>query len=298
MDFSQAERRVFDAVWDLVARRTYDRAAASTDLLHQLLHAQGAVSRRGDHLCVGDLVLNRDRSPLAAVAEATGLGLTVYLGSHRVASATVSGAGTAPDLDAPAPAPLVDAALRRREAYKGRVDYGQRTYIVAGRPLFGSNTEPDAPPLGMLEAFQDEHIFLDLLAATARAGLQDQTSDLVARADAMESILRFVDDIARRLQLLALNGNIIAAQAPEHGRAFRVVCRELGALAGQAKNTGNDVRQLAVAMGFEGFGEDSVEPSGPADALSDSGLQLEAAADPVSMADLAAAANDTLSSRG
>ena len=245
-------------MWELVARRTYDRAVASTDLLHQLLHAQGGVTRRGDHLCAGEMVLNRDRSLLTAVSEATGLGLTVYLGSHRIASATVSSAGTAPELSVPAPAPVVDAVLRRRETYKGRVDYGQRTYIVAGRPLFASGQESDSPPIGMLEAFQDEHIFLDLLAATARAGLQDQTSDLVARADAMESILRFVDDIARRLQLLALNGNIIAAQAPEHGRAFRVVCRELGALAAQAKNTGHDVRRLAAAIGFEGFG-DAVE---------------------------------------
>jgi len=77
--------------------------------------------------------------------------------------------------------------------------------------------------------------------AEARAGTMVQ-------ADQVEAILRFIDDVARRLQLLALNGNIIAAQAGDHGRAFRVVCRELSSLADQAKDTVAEVRELADAV--------------------------------------------------
>jgi methyl-accepting chemotaxis protein len=79
----------------------------------------------------------------------------------------------------------------------------------------------------------------------------ESRGELELQADRMESVMHFIDDVARRLQLLALNGNIIAAQAGEHGRAFRVVCRELGSLADQAKNHGQDVRKLIQAMGLE-----------------------------------------------
>nr|WP_255216731.1 methyl-accepting chemotaxis protein [Pseudenhygromyxa sp. WMMC2535] len=103
----------------------------------------------------------------------------------------------------------------------------------------------------MIEAFQDKEAYFDLLAAAARSGVEDQVADVEERADGMESIIHFIDDVARRLQLLALNGNIIAAQAGEHGRAFRVVCRELGSLADQAKQTGSEVRKLIQAMGLE-----------------------------------------------
>ena len=52
---------------------------------------------------------------------------------------------------------------------------------------------------------------------------------------------------------MSLNGNIIAAQAGEHGRAFRVVCSELGGLADQSKGTAAEVRKLIAAMGLEEF---------------------------------------------
>jgi methyl-accepting chemotaxis protein len=66
----------------------------------------------------------------------------------------------------------------------------------------------------------------------------------------MDAVTRFIDDVARRLQLLALNGNIIAAQAGDHGRAFRVVCRELSSLADQSKDAVADVRRLSEEMGL------------------------------------------------
>src|SRR5690606_38675058 len=136
------------------------------------------------------------------------------------------------------------------EVYKGTVEYRDREYLTVCRPLHASGGS-DYAPVGMIEAFQDKEAYFDLLAAAARSGVEDQVADVEERADGMESIIHFIDDVARRLQLLALNGNIIAAQAGEHGRAFRVVCRELGSLADQAKNHGQDVRKLIQAMGLE-----------------------------------------------
>ena len=92
-----------------------------------------------------------------------------------------------------------------------------------------------------------------------------------------EAIISFIDDIARRLQLLALNGNIIAAQAGDHGRSFRVVCRELGALADQAKGTAGDVRKLVVAMGLE-TASDDLELGIPMEETESSGGEAAAAA--------------------
>src|SRR5690606_25312334 len=78
----------------------------------------------------------------------------------------------------------------------------------------------------------------------------DGHSQSEEQSDRMESVMHFIDDVARRLQLLALNGNIIAAQAGDHGRAFRVVCRERSSLAEQSKDAVADVRRLTEDMGL------------------------------------------------
>src|SRR5690606_37714062 len=67
----------------------------------------------------------------------------------------------------------------------------------------------------------------------------------------IEGVGDFLDDVARRLQLLALNGNIIAAQAGEHGRAFRVVCRELSTLAERSRTKVTDVRKVLQSLAVD-----------------------------------------------
>ena len=247
---SQVSRDIFDAVWGVVTRRSIDRAVAATALAERILHTEGQVQRRDDELVCGDRTLNKDRELLPAIAQATGLGIALYAGNRRVAAATVLDAGTAPELDGFAASDLLDKVLRRREVYKGEIEYDGRPYISVARPLYATG-ELDYAPIGIVEAFQDKHAYFDLLSAAARAGVEDQLSGLNERAYAMESIITFIDDTARRLQLLALNGNIIAAQAGEQGRAFRVVCRELGSLADAAKLTASDVRRLAGTMGLD-----------------------------------------------
>ena len=229
-----------------------DRAASAVDLLDEMLHAYGRVHRHEHELRVGDRVLNDDRELLARVARASSLGMSIYLGNRRIASFSVLDAGPAHDLGGYADATLVDAVLRRRETFRGTIDaYGQR-YVVACRPLFASSGA-DHGPLGMLEAYQVVSGYRELLDGTLRQQLGGgQQSAFDEQADRMESVMHFIDDVARRLQLLALNGNIIAAQAGDHGRAFRVVCRELSSLADQSKEAVAEVRRLTIDFGLTG----------------------------------------------
>jgi hypothetical protein len=253
------DNRIFESVWDVAQRRVFDRAIATTELIDDSLRAHGPIRRRDQDLCAGDRVINDDRQILPRIARATSLGLAVYLGNRRVASASVLDAGEAPPVGGYADAVVVEAVLRRREMYRGVLDRGGRPTLIACRPLYARDTSDEYGPLGMIEAYQDMETFRDMIVASLRTGLDAEArSTTVVQADRVEGILRFIDDVARRLQLLALNGNIIAAQAGDHGRAFRVVCRELSSLADQAKDTVAEVRELADAVRGAGSSDDDL----------------------------------------
>jgi hypothetical protein len=216
------DNRIFESVWDVAQRRVFDRAIATTELIDDSLRAHGPIRR-------------------------------------RVASASVLDAGEAPPVGGYADAVVVEAVLRRREMYRGVLDRGGRPTLLACRPLYARDTSDEYGPLGMIEAYQDMDTFRDMIVASLRTGLDAEArSTTVVQADRVEGILRFIDDVARRLQLLALNGNIIAAQAGDHGRAFRVVCRELSSLADQAKDTVAEVRELADAVRGAGSSDDDL----------------------------------------
>jgi hypothetical protein len=241
---------IVDALWPLLARRTADRAMAAVELLDDMLHGFGRVHRHEHELRVGDRVLNDDREILQRVARASSMGLAITLGNRRIASASVLDAGAAHEVGGYADAMLVDTVLRRRESFRGSLDSHGRTFIAACRPLFAS-TGHDQSPLGMLEAYQDVTGYRELVETTLRQRLGSEGHSLAEeQADRMEWVMHFIDDVARRLQLLALNGNIIAAQAGEHGRAFRVVCRELSSLADQSKDAAAEVRRLTIDIGL------------------------------------------------
>lgn len=237
---------IVDALWPVIVRRVADRAAAAVDLLDEMLHGFGRVQRHEQELRVGERVLNDDRELLPRVARASSLGLSLYLGNRRIASFSVLDAGPAHDIGGYADAMLVDTVLRKRETFRGTIDAYGRKYVVACRPLFAS-AGSDYGPLGMIEAYQDVSGYQELLEGTLRQRLEgDGHSQSEEQSDRMESVMHFIDDVARRLQLLALNGNIIAAQAGDHGRAFRVVCRELSSLADQSKEAVAEVRRLTL----------------------------------------------------
>ena len=251
MTQEHSDSQVYDAVWHVITRRMGERAASAVELLDELIHGHGRLRRHEQELVAGDRVLNDDRDLLPRVARATSLGLSLYLGNRRIASASVLDAGDVMDVGGFADATVVDAVLRRREVFRGSLDIAGRKYLVAARPLYATDKPDDYGPVGMVEAYQDEQAFREMLMNSLREGSgREARSDMQIQTDRMESVMHFIDDVARRLQLLALNGNIIAAQAGDHGRAFRVVCRELSSLAEQSKEAVAEVRKLTQAMGL------------------------------------------------
>jgi hypothetical protein len=260
------KKPVFEAAWEVIVRRTFDRAMAATELAVRSLQAEGEIRRDADEIWVGDRQLGKDRELLSRLARATGLGFAVYSGNRRIAAATVLDAGCAPNVGEAAAAPLADTVLRRGEVFRGNIEYAGRRYISVGRPIF-SRDGAEFAPLGMIEAFQDEEVYFDLLAASARSTFETQTEDLEKRADSLEWVIGFIDTVARKLQLLALNGNIIAAQAGKQGTAFRVVCSELSTLAEQAKTTSSQVRRFlrTISGDHDESGQDAANTYGAFD---------------------------------
>ncbi|MCA9660410.1 MAG: hypothetical protein KC486_18850 [Myxococcales bacterium] len=240
---------VLDAIWSVLRRRIVDRGIAATELGAGLLRELGPLTRRDGELFAGGHRLNHDEQILPHLARATGLGFALYLGNRRIATSTILDAGRAPPIDAYADSELVDVCLRRGEVFKGPLRRAETPYQVIARPLLVGDRSGGSTPIGIIEAFQDERAYYELLAVSAKRRAAAHTREQDLWADEIASVGTFLDDVARRLQLLALNGNIIAAQAGEHGRAFRVVCRELGALADRARGTVTDVRKLLQAMG-------------------------------------------------
>lgn len=264
------ETQIFSAVWSVIRRRALDRGVAATELCEQVIRSHGPLHRVEGKLRAGTVVLDEHNIVLPTLARATSLGFSLYVGNRRVASVSVLGAGKPGDIGAYADAELVDIVLRKREVFKGTIQRGGQGYLSIARPLYLGEGPDEAGPIGMLEAFLNEQAFFESLAAAARISAEQRSAAQEEAADGMEGVIHFLDDVARRLQLLALNGNIIAAQAGEYGRAFRVVCRELGILADRAKGTVTDVRKLMHTMGLEASeahigGDSSPSNAGPAE---------------------------------
>ncbi len=238
-------------VWQTVTRRVHERAVAAVELLEMLIHGQGRVARRDQELWAGHVLLNYDRELLPRVSRACSLGISIYLGNRRIATFTTLESGPPHEVGAFAEATLVDYVLRRRQPFRGGLEVAGRPCLIAARPLFAGDKPEDYGPVGMLEAYQDEVALRDMLAASWQERSPDDpvTRQQAQQAQRAAALTGFVDDVARRLQLLALNGNIIAAQAGDHGRAFRVVCRELGALAEQAKDAAAEAQRLSELGG-------------------------------------------------
>ncbi len=245
------ESQIFNAVWSVIRRKVLDRGVSATELCEQVIRRTGKLHRVEGRLHAGDTALDKDNALLPLISRATSLGMSLYHGNRRIASTAAIGAGKPGELGGYADAELVDVVLRKREIFKGALKRASTVYLVIARPLYLDESAEDAAPIGMIEAFQSEQAFYESLVAAARIGVEQRTAAQEEATDGMESVIHFLDDVARRLQLLALNGNIIASQAGEFGRAFRVVCRELGTLADRAKGTVTDVRKLMQTMGLE-----------------------------------------------
>ncbi len=76
------------------------------------------------------------------------------------------------------------------------------------------------------------------------SSVTDGIMALAEQAKTIGKIIHTVGDIAERTNLLALNATIEASRAGEHGAGFRVVAREVKALAGQSKKSTSQVRKI------------------------------------------------------
>lgn len=256
--------QIIETLWPFFTQRISERAATTVEMAEQLLHGLGRIHRDGQELKAGDRVLNDDRDLLPRMGRATGLGLSLYLGNRRVASFSPLDAGPAHEMGGYADAQLVDVVLRRRETFRGTLELAGRPHIVACRPLVVPGGHEEYGTLGMIEAFHDLSARRLAMHNALSEGLGNKAgSGTEEQGDRMAAVMLFIDDVARRLQLLALNGNIIAAQAGDHGRAFRVVCRELSSLATQAKEAVAEVRKLTEDIGLVSSDELDEPPQAP-----------------------------------
>lgn len=69
----------------------------------------------------------------------------------------------------------------------------------------------------------------------------ERAESLANTTQSIETILDFIQSLARRINLLALNARIEAAQAGESGRSFAVVAQEIKALGDQTRTAAGEI---------------------------------------------------------
>jgi methyl-accepting chemotaxis protein len=89
------------------------------------------------------------------------------------------------------------------------------------------------------ETAQAQRIRLRALATVD--GVGDRVAALALAAERIDDMLRLVQDMAARTNMLALNAGIEAARAGEAGRGFAVVAQEVKSLAGQTASAVGEI---------------------------------------------------------
>ncbi|MEC2054038.1 globin-coupled sensor protein [Peribacillus psychrosaccharolyticus] len=77
--------------------------------------------------------------------------------------------------------------------------------------------------------------------------MTDRTLQLVTSTQRIKEIVRIVEEIAEKTNMLAINAAIEAARAGEHGRGFAVVSQEVRKLSEQTKDSVSEIRTLITA---------------------------------------------------
>lgn len=71
------------------------------------------------------------------------------------------------------------------------------------------------------------------------------------RSQEINQVSRAVEDLARRINLIALNASIQADELGDAGRGFSVVAQEVGQIAGRAENTNKQISSLNKTIAME-----------------------------------------------
>ncbi|WP_294395421.1 methyl-accepting chemotaxis protein, partial [uncultured Sphingomonas sp.] len=119
---------------------------------------------------------------------------------------------------------------------------------------------------GLIRAIEEARGEVEVAAGVAtRAGEQSDKAVVVSRAlsdhaQAIESILGLIRDIAGQTNLLALNATIEAARAGDAGRGFAVVAQEVKSLASQTARATDDIAAKIGAI--QGAARQTVDANG------------------------------------
>ena len=119
---------------------------------------------------------------------------------------------------------------------------------------------------GLIRAIEEARGEVEVAAGVAsRASEQSDKAVAVSRAlsehaQAIESILGLIRDIAGQTNLLALNATIEAARAGDAGRGFAVVAQEVKSLASQTARATDDIATKIGAI--QGAARQTVEANG------------------------------------
>ena len=162
-------------------------------------------------------------------------------------------------------AELREASIRNSSFARGMLGKASEVAAASGQSAVAMR-EAAQTAAGLIRAIEEARGEVEVAAGVAtRAGEQSDKAVAVSRAlsehaQAIESILGLIRDIAGQTNLLALNATIEAARAGDAGRGFAVVAQEVKSLASQTARATDDIAAKIGAI--QGAARQTVEANG------------------------------------